>query len=864
MSTFGSSTASPLSLPSTASPPSLPSTSNTKSGRQVDSIKELHEARHRLNNVKNEIGSFVTLMKDESARKSDIKTSARNVETCVLPALQKIMQSMNNLAKELAPIPALKETCDELERYQVKSIVNPHKRKSPDAQILQHFITPSKSQAPEQPKRPRLSRSSNESNSDISHICLPTPTNATQYTVTEAISIIVSNTSHGSKERGSLIKKLVDEQLVPCQSDWKTKGRPRIVDNTTLGQAVDKLESASGSTLGKKQIEKFLVDEQKKKKINKGLMPFNVPDKMSRSSLNRYGARLALNSRVTIADKTIRKTNTRFAAENSLRGAFNLVLTAAVANFTQVDVEDATQMLKTIWLLCQRAPHCCINDTTVYTFEGSDDGPDKFVLAAKNSCENRGTHSLYTVNEGKDMNGMRVKLSFSFNAIGASSPLYITVSGLTDEEMPMEEDMLVVEVPGLCVGGGVGSNDSVGYIVFTKKNSGADQLRFEHYHKHILKPMVDEYRKRLYDYDPDSGTEIPRELFAVACSDGDMPQVKAVASNDPHFFIENLIVVMKQNAARTGVEQPADLAKVFKVIKLLTPSYTVSNIDPSDHPLKKLIWQAFHSGELKCLNLNDKKRRSIIDFIPSFVDMAGKALTERNVRHGFIESGMIDEDKLKYPVLEKILATCKSEIAIDLYETFIANFTRLYKLMFENGHVPDEVYDELGFPKDKDVNGNDVLREAGILQESQQRSKILTHPEQCRARQERLDRIQADRRRIDQEQREKASNKIEYIRAIRDKLKNMLFQDRAHDTNDLELCTLEHFFALSVGELAEFIVAHDPNFPTKSTLKGWRMGKSNSDKEAQMQALDNNTPSEVRSQVHCSGCLSMPCSSLQA
>ena len=39
-----------------------------------------------------------------------------------------------------------------------------------------------------------------------------------------------------------------------------------------------------------------------------------------------------------------------------------------------------------------------------------------------------------------------------------------------------------------------------------------------------------------------------------------------------------------------------------------------------------------------------------------------------------------DVYKMKYPVLEKILATCKSEIAIDLYETFIANFCKEIKL----------------------------------------------------------------------------------------------------------------------------------------------------------------------------------------
>eukprot|EP00956_Cyclotella_meneghiniana_P037122 scaffold134700_cov46-Cyclotella_meneghiniana.AAC.1 len=443
------------------------------------------------------------------------------------------------------------------------------------------------------------------------------------------------------------------------------------------------------------------------------------------------------------------------------------------------------------------------------------------------------------------MNGMRVKLSFSFNAIGASSPLYITVTGLTDEEMPIEEDMLVVEVPGLCVGGGVGSNDQVGYVVFTKKNSGADQTRFEHYHKNDLKPMIDKYRERLYNYDSDSGAAIPRELFAVACSDGGLPQVKAVA-NDPDFFIENLITMMKQNAARTGVEQPADLAKVFKVIKLCTKTYTVSNIDPSDHPLKKLLWEAFHSGELTCLNLNDKKKRSLIDFIPSFADMAGKALTERNIRHGFIESGMIDQDKHKYPVLTKILGTCKTPITIELYNKFISNFTRLYKVMLENGHIPDEYYDELGFPKDKDVNGNDVLREAGISQESQQRSKILTHPEQSRLRKKRLDELKAKRQRIETEKREKEFLKIKDVIDIRDRLSNMLFQDNVMclDTSDLQLCTFEHFHKLRAPELVKFILAHDPNFTTKSQLDGWRKGQSESDKEAQIQALHNETPNE--------------------
>ena len=40
--------------------------------------------------------------------------------------------------------------------------------------------------------------------------------------------------------------------------------------------------------------------------------------------------------------------------------------------------------------------------------------------------------------------------------------------------------------------------------------------------------------------------------------------------------------------------------------------------------------------------------------------------------------------------------------------------------MMEQGNIPEDVFDDLGFPHDKDVNGNEVLRAAGILQEEKQ------------------------------------------------------------------------------------------------------------------------------------------------
>ena len=57
-------------------------------------------------------------------------------------------------------------------------------------------------------------------------------------------------------------------------------------------------------------------------------------------------------------------------------------------------------------------------------------------------------------------------------------------------------------------------------------------------------------------------------------------------------FTDNKVIANKQNAARTGVNQPADLAKVFKVIKKESSMCNVSDIDPNQHATKKKVWEA--------------------------------------------------------------------------------------------------------------------------------------------------------------------------------------------------------------------------------------------------------------------------------
>ena len=97
-------------------------------------------------------------------------------------------------------------------------------------------------------------------------------------------------------------------------------------------------------------------------------------------------------------------------------------------------------------------------------------------------------------------------------------------------EMEIECDMLVVEVPGLHVGGcRVGGNEQIGYIVFNK--NGHDKERFEFYQKKMLLPFIDSLHEEYADFDISDGSSILNELTAVALCNGDLPQVNALIND---------------------------------------------------------------------------------------------------------------------------------------------------------------------------------------------------------------------------------------------------------------------------------------------------------------------------------------------
>ncbi len=127
------------------------------------------------------------------------------------------------------------------------------------------------------------------------------------------------------------------------------------------------------------------------------------------------------------------------------------------------------------------------------------------------------------------------------------------------------------------------------------------------------------------------------------------------------------------------------------------------------------------------LALKSGKKKAIIDFLSTMPDCLQKAATSNNIMHGFLSNGIVDKATTRFPDFEVILATLGQPMKVEEYKLIVDSFPRLCQYVLEHGHIPEELFDKLGFPPDLAMNGIVVRCDAGITCEPQQRAKILSH-----------------------------------------------------------------------------------------------------------------------------------------
>ena len=314
--------------------------------------------------------------------------------------------------------------------------------------------------------------------------------------------------------------KFKDSSEEPC---WPVTGRPPILDNNSFLSSIKGFEKDKGRAISKKDMVSILkvaksdVAKEKGNSITMVVTP-------TKRSLNNYTSLLPqLDPSRSKTDKVQQKSDARYIAERSVRNAISHIMAVAVSHY-QIgkpdkrlkNIENATDGAKLLHKLVteeNKGLELCVvlpmfisttDDTTVFAFEGAVDSSEGegFIVCKDDDL---GTRSAYTQHTSSttSLRGLRIRHSVTFNAYGNAAPLYATIYGLTEQELPVKtcpSGVLPLLLPGFCFGGSQDvSNTTVGHIIFlrnTRKEDeiSTDQLNHVRYRQEVFLPYVEATR----------------------------------------------------------------------------------------------------------------------------------------------------------------------------------------------------------------------------------------------------------------------------------------------------------------------------------------------------------------------------------
>jgi hypothetical protein len=403
-------------------------------------------------------------------------------------------------------------------------------------------------------------------------INLPTPQSGTAYNKIEVVNILLKipvGHFHTCAAMGKAIPAHQKKINVSCSQasfycllanhakgvivsgEFTGKGQPPICSDTDMKHITQSLDEEIGKTYNKSDV-KMIIKKIHSEKLEKARYKTIIETSICNSTLRNYSALLADEGNIAISQSYTTKSNTCYTAKNSIRGSIATLGVVATTHFITVKEDDA-DICTEMKLMPAATPKLydmvidffgasvypvepyllySTDDTTEYIFEGTQKKFVPYVFTTKSSISKQETNAVYKCKDNKSMSGMRVKLTFTFSAMGTCFPLDCTVTGLTEREMLTGEEFLHVKVPGLCIGGGGVNvnNQEVSHLVFMRNTKGAKKKRFRWYQQEILMTGINDHQKRFAKFDGCTLNSIPDKFTAVTYCDGDFSQINAIKS----------------------------------------------------------------------------------------------------------------------------------------------------------------------------------------------------------------------------------------------------------------------------------------------------------------------------------------------
>ena len=590
----------------------------TRLSSKFDKQQKLHETSSRLKDGTEILKDVLTLITDDSASKKKKLNAARLIEQSILPLMSAAAGVAKESANAVGPMTggdyAFKRN-EVKRRKELKSLLK--KNSVPMIQLVNAFVT-QVTPTPSQSKRIIPKRAVNLSPGEY---IPPMPLNGKVYGMGEFLSII-GEYRKGSNERGAMIRSIQSHGYLKVQktaiyrcisqyekgrrfnllAPWPEHGRPVYVNDEEAEVIAERIRNNVGEKNTHDIVAEFVLEIVKKKGI--------VCDTINPRTIKNYMAYISTFPGVSLVDNSIPKTNNRWTAEHSDIAIIALMVVVAATHFYVVDEDDAKwneyldsvnnedkEFFRMVSVAHGGRPVRAIHpwnifnsdDTTDFIQRGKHIDKSKEIgLVSTASLHSSSQSSTYHKEDSTNMDGLRCKRFLLTNGVGETAPPVYCFGGLTDDEMP-EEDFIVFQVEGLCIGGyGASSATGIGYVIFMKGTEGAEKKRFVWILHNVTLPFIKYSREEHGNLDRnDSISALADEHRAVYWLDGDTSQIAIITSpTSIQLFAENNITVNKHNASRTAKEQVNDLCEEFVVSKRLNKSTTIESSPCSVHRLK--------------------------------------------------------------------------------------------------------------------------------------------------------------------------------------------------------------------------------------------------------------------------------------
>ena len=595
----------------------------------------------------------------------------------------------------------------------------------------------------------------------------PRPSNGKEYTPASAVKIMME---HAPMYRGKLYRSMKRysqipvsqrrlRQLVQSKRDdninppigWDLKGREPIATRLEMLEKLKENGPSMAAMASSNQIGTALTAVMQEKSG----MQASIPSRTTTYRMRNY-----MKATLPGTTKVRHKPQTRVDAEESIRCVICYLHTIAtthyVVNTDKGALDDPRLKLASdgsrelYKFSCDMhggaALRCVLNDmnmstddTCVFVCTIRNGKVEEWHLEINGNKNSKNRSSFSTDQNAKTGGfiggGMSIRLTYTMSSSGKLAPIFAQVLHLSERELPVEtcpDGILLVAFPGLCIGSSVDSRHKhPGYVAFVRQ--GVDEsLVFAKYVDKVFLPHVERLRQDL-GFDPSTNESIPEDLFVVSWSDGGLPQMKNTSSEATvNQFLKLKIISNKHNAARSGTEQPCDLATLFRSQReilniLLSSEYANERSQMNNRKTYNSMMSDLRDS--KGLDLG-KKHDIFLRFLVCFPETLTRAARQIGIAEGFVKGGQIDNKAKAFPCLDGIMRTLSRPPTVEDYTLVRDTFSDCFAEQVRHGRLVPSFLSSLraDVPEDR----NESLRDTDAL--SFQRALTINHEDMNKQR----------------------------------------------------------------------------------------------------------------------------------